>query len=109
LHHRSLLRLALNWIILNQGGKFNLIDDDKYRGWQQLSAFDQCTPVSGIASVQRLCSKDEESLKDAVALGPAVTVIDAGLLVDRGESRDCGYGSDGETDFWIARNSWGVA
>jgi cathepsin L len=118
---------AFQWIIEKQGGKLNLESDYPYHPVKGTCKFDASKGVGSISKYIGIKAGSEDDLAAKCAqYGPVAVAIDAGhnsfqlytggiysepdcfpLLLDHGVG--CvGYGTEGATDFWIVKNSWGT-
>ncbi|KAH0794660.1 Clan CA, family C1, cathepsin L-like cysteine peptidase [Histomonas meleagridis] len=122
----GLMTYAYDYVIKYQDGKFMLEDDYPYKAVQGTCKFDASKAVGSISSYVEVAEYDEEDLAAKVTnYGPTCIAIDAShfsfQLYSSGiydESRcsstsldhgvGCvGYGTEGTTNYWIVRNSWG--
>ena len=118
---------AYTYIRFIQSGKFNLEDEYPYTATKGSCEFKKHTQVTKLTGYSK-CSKDEAKLKEAVATnGPYSIAIDAshesfqlytyGIYDEPACSSSSldhcvgliGYGTEGSTDYWLVRNSWGTS
>lgn len=117
---------ALTWIKLFQSGKFMLESDYPYVAAVTSCAYDGNKGVTKLSTHYQTTYGDEEELKNSVytngahsismdCINPAFSAYGGGIYADdacfQSWQNHCmslvGYGSEGETNYWIIRNSWG--
>lgn len=119
------MTLALDYVMNSQAGKFMLDADYPYERTQKTCRFDQTKVVGNIKEYIKITVGDEDDLEAKVAEhGPASIGIDAssyafqlyhgGIFMASCSSTSLnhgvtcvGYGTEGEKNFWIVKNSWG--
>lgn len=123
----GLMDLSYDYIIAKQGGKFNTEAQYWYVSFQESCYFEKYDKVGSITGYVNVLSGDEDDLAAKIeTYGPAAVAIDAsaigfqlymgGIYDNSGCSSEeldhgvgcVGYGVDGETKYWIVRNSWGA-
>jgi cathepsin L len=119
---------AYDYVIESQGGKFMLDSDYPYDGYDGTCRFDAAKGVTNLVGYYVVKSGDELDLQNAIwTKGAAVVTIDAssvsfelytgGVYDDPTCSSSdldhvvacVGWGVDGTTPYWIAKNCWGIA
>ena len=124
----GLMDAALNYVINNQGGKFNTESDYPYKGStrHKKCKFDSKKAVASVSKYINVVYGNEDDLQAKISqYGPAAIAIDAShysfQLYSKGiyDEKRCstsnldhavgcvGYGSEKGKDYWIVRNSWG--
>lgn len=120
--------VAISYIVKAQNGKFNLQSEYPYEGVIGNCRFDDLQKVGSVSGYVTVAEGDEDDLAGKVENnGPASVSVDASSvsfqLYDKGiyDERDCkpnmmthsigcvGYGIEGDTKYWIVRNSWGTS
>lgn len=120
--------LAISYIAENQGGKFNLETDYPYTGVLGNCHFDEYQKYGSVSGYLSIAKGDEDDLAAKVENnGPTSVSIDASIwsfqLYEGGiyDDKKChqdsinhsigcvGFGVEGQTKYWILRNSWGTS
>jgi cathepsin L len=118
---------AYEYLVEKQAGGIDTEAADPYKGRADTCAFDTSTVGAKISGFVDVPPGDEDALLDAVAtVGPIAVAVDAsigwqlyfgGVLkptlcsskqgkMDHGVTV-VGYGTEGTTDYWWIKNSWG--
>ena len=120
------MTFAFDYVIQSQGGKFMLEDDYPYKPVTGTCKFDKKKGVGSVSKYVSVKRRDENDLAAKCAqYGPICVAIDAApasfQLYSSGiyDEPYCspnylnhgvacvGYGTEGSTDYWIVKNSWG--
>lgn len=120
--------LAISFIVEKQGGKFNLESDYPYTAKLGNCSFNELPKVGFVSGYLSIAEGDEDDLAAKVEInGPTSVSIDASVwsfqLYESGiydepkcskssinHSVGCvGFGVEGDTKYWIVRNSWGTS
>ena len=118
----GLMDSAFQYAIDNGG----MCTEDSYQYTASKGTCEKCTPVVTISGCVDVTPNNEVDLEKAVAIGPVSVAIEAdtkvfqfyksGIITDSscGTNLDhgvlvVGYGSEGSTDYWIVKNSWGTS
>lgn len=101
-----------------------MCEEEEYEYLAKNGECHNCEPVVRMSSCQDVPANNQEILKDAVSIGPVSVAIEAdtktfqlytgGVLTSSacGTNLDhgvlvVGYGKDGNTLYWLVKNSWG--
>lgn len=122
----GLMTLSFDYVISYQAGKFNLEEDYPYLAVQQGCAYDKTKAAGNVKKYITISAKSEKDLAAKCAEhGPVCVAIDAGsrsfglykggVYIDSTCSSTylnhgvtcVGYGTEGENNYWIVKNSWG--
>lgn len=117
---------AIDYVVSSQSGSFNTAEDYPYVGGAKTCHYDSSKAVGSISGYSAVKASSETDLQAKIATyGTAAACIDASVisfqLYSGGIFSDescstlyldhyvsiVGYGRDGETDFWIVKNTWG--
>lgn len=120
--------VAISYIVRTQGGKFNLGSDYQYTAVDGKCRFDDYPKYGSVSGYLPIAEGDEDDLAAKVEeYGPTSVSIDVNnwsfQIYDSGiyEESSCyinainhsvgcvGFGVEGETKYWIIRNSWGTS
>ncbi|KAK8880483.1 hypothetical protein M9Y10_003159 [Tritrichomonas musculus] len=120
--------LAISYIVEKQGGKFNLETDYPYTGVLGNCHFDEYKKYGSVSGYLSIATDDEDDLAEKVENnGPTSVSIDAsswsfqlyesGIYDDNKCNKEAinhsigcvGFGVEGDTKYWIIRNSWGTS
>ena len=116
----GLMDSAFQYAIDNGG----MCTEESYKYTASKGTCQKCTPVVTISGCVDVTPNNEVDLEKSVAIGPVSVAIEAdtkvfqfyksGIITDSscGTNLDhgvlvVGYGSEGSTDYWIVKNSWG--
>lgn len=118
--------VALAYIASEQDGKFNLESEYAYTGVDGKCQFDLYSKVGSLSDYLSIVKNDEDDLATKLEEnGPASVCIDAtawsfqlysgGIYDEKACSPEylnhavgcVGFGVEGDTKYWIVRNSWG--
>ncbi|KAK8839128.1 hypothetical protein M9Y10_032600 [Tritrichomonas musculus] len=124
----GLMTEAYDYVISNQNGHFNLESDYKYTAVDGTCKFTQYSQVGSISKYVNIVEGDEDDLAAKVEqYGPVAVAIDAsnwsfqlysGGIYDEPSCSSfnldhgvgcVGFGTEGESKYWIVRNSWGTS
>ena len=119
-------REAIEYVIESQSGKFMRREDYPYKAERMSCIFDQNKAVASVSSYIDIKYGDEDDLKEKIATyGVASVSMDAAasgfteysggifspvicLTSFLNHALACvGYGTEGDTDYWILKNTWG--
>lgn len=124
----GLMNYAYDYILSHQGGKFNLESDYPYMQTEGTCKFEQYQKVGSVSHYINVESGNEDQLASLITqYGPACVAIDAshwsfqlytsGIYDEPACSSEfldhgvgcVGFGQEGNTKYWIVRNSWGLS
>jgi len=124
----GLMTAAYDYVIEHQNGKFNSETDYPYKAVTGTCKFDASKAVGHISSYVEIQEGSESDLASKCAqYGPVAIAIDAShfsfQLYSGGIYKEAacssynldhgvgcvGYGAEGNTQYWIVRNSWGTS
>ena len=124
----GLMDYAYDYVISSQGGQFMLETDYPYKGVDGTCQWDSSKGVTTIKSYINVQEGSETDLAEKVSTyGPAAIAIDASAwafqlytsgIYDHSRCSSTnldhgvgcvGYGTEGSTNYWIVRNSWGTS
>lgn len=123
----GLTQRAYTYVVNKQGGQFMLEDDYPYTPAEGTCKFNSAKAITKITGYEELNGGEKKLANYIAEKGPASIAIDAShysfqlyhsgiydeascssLFLDH-EVGLVGYGTEGSTDFWIVRNSWGTS